>query len=150
MTNGIWTSIGIEYPVTRDEISAVARKMIELYGKRAHIEAANNCSAALEAEDLDTYDLWLAINSTITSLLHPSFHARSYQPPKLVFTEADVWVAAKQMLELFPDNAITIAAQRAEGAYNDYDTETFNFWTSIKKALEIVKRQKPSDGEAMN
>lgn len=146
----IWTSIGIDYPVSRDEIAAVARKMIEVHGKRAPHEAAERSRAALHNEDMDTYDLWLAIGSAITAILYPDFHERSFEEPKNQYSEADVWAAARQIMKLEPEYPSITAAQRADGLLGEGDMEGSAFWIRVTKALEDIERKAPRDGERIN
>lgn len=150
MSDQIWLSIGIEYPVSREEITAVARKMIELHGKRAPHEASERSRTALHAEDMDTYDLWLAIGGTITSILYPDFHARSYEEPKSQYSEADVWAAARQIMKIDPQYPSITAAQRADGLLDEGDMEGSAFWIRVTKALEELERNAPRDGEVVN
>lgn len=134
----------------REDLSPIARKMIELYDKRAAMEASEYSRTALHAGDMDTYDLWLAIGGAITAILFPSFHARSYETPKAQFSEADVWTAARQMMELYPEYPSLTAAQRADGALDDGDMEGSAFWIRVTKALEDMERKAPRHGERIN
>lgn len=150
MLEEVWTSIGIEYPVTRDEIAAVARKMIELHGKHAPHEASERSRTALGAEDMDTYDLWLAIGGAITAILFPDFHERSFEKPKTQYSEADVWAAARQIMKMEPEYPSLTAAQRADGLLDEGDMDGSAFWIRVTKALEDIERKAPRDDEALN
>lgn len=150
MIDEVWTSIGIEYPVSREEIAAVARKMIELHGKRAPHEASERSRTALHADDMDTYDLWLAIGGAITAILFPAFHERAFEEPKTQYSEADVWAAARQIMKMDPEYPSITAAQRADGLLDEGDMEGSAFWIRVTKALEEMDRKAPRDGEKMN
>ena len=150
MPDEIWTSIGIDYPVSREEIAAVARKMIDLHGKQAPHEASERSRTALHAEDMDTYDLWMAIGGTITAILFPDFYERSFEEPKTNYSEADVWAAARQIMKMEPKYPSITAAQRADGLLDEGDMEGSAFWISVTKALEEMERQRPRNGEAVN
>jgi hypothetical protein len=64
--------------------------------------------------------------------------------------EIDIWRAAKQMLDRYPDGAEMAAAQRADKAYEEGDMFNFNLWRRITKAVGELLRQKPSSDEAVN
>lgn len=150
MGDDVWTSIGIDYPVSREEIAAVARKMIELHGKQAPHEASERSRTALHAEDMEAYDLWMAIGGTISAILFPDFYERSFEEPKAQYSEADVWAAARQIMKMEPDYPSITAAQRADGLLDEGDMEGSAFWIRVTKALENMERKQPRDGEAMN
>jgi hypothetical protein len=124
--------------------------MIELYGKAAPIEASERCNKALRDEDMDTYDLWQAITGTISQIMFPAFHDRSYEQPKRQFSEADVWTATRQMMELDPKYPSIGAAQRADALLDEGDMEGSAFWVRVTKALEEMERRVPRDGETVN
>lgn len=136
--------------MTQEEHIAVARKMIELHGQRAPFEASEYCSKALRAKDMDTYELWLAICGTITTILHPNFAARAYESPKVQLSEAAVWTAVCQMMELYPEYPSLTAAQRADAELEEGDMEGSAFWIRVTKALEEMERKAPNQGEAVN
>ena len=150
MPDEIWTSIGIAYPVSREDVAAVARKMIELHGKQAPHEASERSRTALHAGEMDTYDLWLAIGGAITAILYPDFHERSFEEPKSNYSEADVWAAARQIMKIDPDYPSITAAQRADGLLDEGDMEGSAFWIRVTKALEDMERKAPRDDEALN
>jgi hypothetical protein len=67
-----------------------------------------------------------------------------------VMEEIDIWRAAKQMVELYPEGAVMAAAQRADSAYEQGDMFNFELWRRITKAVSELERQKPDEGEAIN
>jgi len=64
--------------------------------------------------------------------------------------EIEIWRAAKQMLDLYPDGAELAAAQRADKALEIGDMFNFSLWTRITKAIQEIERQKPGSDEAVN
>jgi hypothetical protein len=147
----IWQTLGIKRPAAGDEdMTQIANRMIELFGEKAAHEAADRCNEANHDGDIESYDLWLAITMTITTIQYPNFAARAYEPPKVKYTEKEVWTTAKQMLEFYPETASFAAAQRADGALDEGDMETCSFWIRITKALENMERKSPHHGESLN
>ena len=49
--------------------------------------------------------------------------------------EIDVWRAANQVIQLFPEDPVLEAAQRADRAYEAGDMFNFRLWTRITKAV---------------
>jgi hypothetical protein len=64
--------------------------------------------------------------------------------------EIDIWRAAKQMLDLYPEGAELAAAQRADKALEMGDVFNYHLWTRITKAVQDLERQKPKRGEPIN
>ena len=64
--------------------------------------------------------------------------------------EIDIWRAAKQMMDYYPEEPATHAARRADKALAEGDTEGFSVWCKITKAIEELARTKPKDGGALN
>lgn len=58
--------------------------------------------------------------------------------------DIDVWRAAKQMIELYPNDPEMAAAQRADAAYEAGDMFNFDLWTRINRAVAELLRQKPA------
>ena len=64
--------------------------------------------------------------------------------------EIDIWRAAKQIIELYPDDPEMAAAQRADSAYSQGDMFNFDLWTRIAKAVTELERVRPTRGQPIN
>lgn len=62
----------------------------------------------------------------------------------------DIWRAAKQMLELYPEGAEMAAAQRADASYEQGDMFNFELWRRITNAVKELERQKPHVDEPLH
>ena len=61
--------------------------------------------------------------------------------------DVDVWRAAKQIIELYPNDPEMAAAQRADSAYEQGDMLNFDLWTRITKAVTELERVRPTRGQ---
>ena len=64
--------------------------------------------------------------------------------------EIDIWRAAKQIIELYPDDPEMAAAQRADTAYDKGDMFNFDLWTRITKAVTELEHVRPNRGQPIN
>jgi hypothetical protein len=64
--------------------------------------------------------------------------------------DIDVWRAAKQMIDLYPNDPEMAAAQRADAAYEAGDMFNFDLWTRIAKAVTELEKVRPSRGQRAN
>ena len=64
--------------------------------------------------------------------------------------DVDIWRAAKQVIELYPEDPDLAASTRADSAYEQGDMFNFALWTRITRAVQDLKRGRPRDGEAVN
>jgi hypothetical protein len=67
-----------------------------------------------------------------------------------IIEELDVWRAAKQMMDYYPDEPAIHAARRADKALAEGDTEGFSVWNRITKAIEELCRKSPRDSGVLN
>jgi hypothetical protein len=65
-------------------------------------------------------------------------------------SDLEVWRAAQQMIDLYPDDPIMATAQRADSAYEQGDIFNFNLWSRVNRAVVELIRQTPSEGEPVN
>jgi hypothetical protein len=64
-------------------------------------------------------------------------------------SDVDVWRAAQQIVDRYPEDPEMAAAQRADSAYEQGDLFNFNLWTRITKAVSDLV-QKPSASDPIN
>jgi hypothetical protein len=64
-------------------------------------------------------------------------------------SEIDIWRAANQVIQLFPEDPILEAAQRADRAYEAGDMFNFRLWARIAKAVGQLLSKRP-DGVLLN
>jgi hypothetical protein len=143
-----------DYPywaVAAEDIERAAHQMIKMHGKDAPKQAALRSNEAREAGDEFNYELWLRVAMAVVAVQFPQQDREIIYSTNLkVFTEAEVWAAAKLLLEYFPDCASLLAAQRADGALEEGDTDNFEGWRRISRAVEELERVKPRPDEPLN
>lgn len=61
--------------------------------------------------------------------------------------DLDVWRAAQQIIELYPNDPEMAAAQRADSAYEQGDMFNFDLWTRVTKAVTELERVRPTRGQ---
>lgn len=138
-------------PITPEVIERAAHQMIKRYGKEAAKQAAVRSNSAMETGDEFNHELWLRVAMAVVALQFPKNEREIiYSNAPKDFTKAEVWAAARLMIEYFPDCASFLAAQRADGALDQGDVEGCNAWARISKAAQELERTKPRDGEALN
>ncbi len=64
--------------------------------------------------------------------------------------DIDIWRSAAQLLEQYPDEADLVAARRADALLEQGDSEGFHVWKRITDAVDVLRREKPREGEAVN
>jgi hypothetical protein len=64
--------------------------------------------------------------------------------------DIEVWRAAQQIINLYPDEPELAAGQRADAAYEADDMFNFDLWTRIAKAVRELVTTKPHVGKAIN
>lgn len=60
--------------------------------------------------------------------------------------EIDIWRAADQMMRMYGDDAVTMAAMRADALLAEGDTDGYFVWKRICRAIDDLA-QKPSASE---
>ncbi|MBN9590287.1 MAG: hypothetical protein BGN85_12975 [Alphaproteobacteria bacterium 64-11] len=64
--------------------------------------------------------------------------------------EIDIWRTAKILIDAHGENAWLEAAQRADHALEDGSPEGVTVWKRVLRAVEDLRRQKPSASEPLN
>lgn len=54
--------------------------------------------------------------------------------------EIDIWRAADQMMRMYEDEAVTMAAMRADALLAEGDTDGFFAWKRICRAIDDLRR----------
>ncbi len=65
-------------------------------------------------------------------------------------SDIDVWRAAKQLIELYPNDPVMAAAHRADSAYEQGDMFNFTLWGRIANAIAELEKVRPSRGKPPN
>jgi len=139
------------HPVTQEVINRAAHQLIKRYGKEAARQAAIRSNSALEVGDEFNHDLWLRVAMAVVAVHYPVEEREViYSAEPKDFSEAEVWAAARLILEYFPKHGSLLAGQRADGALEEGDGEGFGAWLRISRAIEELERTKPGEGEALN
>jgi hypothetical protein len=63
--------------------------------------------------------------------------------------DIDVWRAAKQIVDLYPNDPEMAAAQRADSAYEQGDMFNFDLWTGITNAVTELERVRSGLGRTV-
>jgi hypothetical protein len=64
--------------------------------------------------------------------------------------EIDIWRTAKILMDAHGDKAWLEAAQRADHAIEDGNTDAEAVWKRVLKAITELDRQKPAEGQGLN
>jgi len=64
--------------------------------------------------------------------------------------DIEVWRAANQIIQAYPEEPEFVASQRADAAYSAGDMFNFELWTRIARAVGALVRTKPHVGTAIN
>jgi hypothetical protein len=64
--------------------------------------------------------------------------------------DIEVWRAAQQVINQYPEEPELAAPQRADAAYEVGDMFNFELWRRVAKAVRELVRTKPEDGKAIN
>jgi len=65
-------------------------------------------------------------------------------------SDLDVWRAAQQIINQYPEEPELAACHRADAAYEAGDMFNFELWQRVAKAVTELLRTKPSDGRDLN
>ncbi len=66
-------------------------------------------------------------------------------------TDLDIWRSADALMKQHGDDAVIVAALRADEFLSLGDTEGCAVWVRIARAIDSLQRkQKPREGEAVN
>ncbi len=138
-------------PVTAEVIERAAHQMIKQYGKDAPKQAALRSNAAMDAGDSFNHELWLRVAMAVVAVQFPKQDREIIYSTNLkTFSDAEVWAAARLMIEYFPEIASFLAAQRADSALDQGDMENFEGWSRISKAAQELERTAPRPDESLN
>jgi hypothetical protein len=64
--------------------------------------------------------------------------------------EIDIWRTAKILVDAHGENAAIQAAMRADYALEDGFPDAVNVWMQVKRAVEVLQRQKPNKADTLN
>jgi hypothetical protein len=64
--------------------------------------------------------------------------------------ELDIWRAASILVKRYREEAVFIAAKRADALLDQGDPEGFSTWVRIAKAITELERKSPHRGERAN
>lgn len=62
----------------------------------------------------------------------------------------DLWRAADLMIKLYGENAMLMAAQRADALLEQGDTEGFFAWKRVARAIDDLERRQRRSDEVVN
>lgn len=62
--------------------------------------------------------------------------------------DIDIWRAASQMIDLYPDEAESASLKRADSALAQGDLFNFQLWSKITKAVQALERK--AEGQALH
>ena len=65
-------------------------------------------------------------------------------------SDLDVWRAAQQIINRYPEEPEFAACQRADAAYEAGDMFNFALWQRVAKAVAKLQQTRPTDMGAIN
>ena len=65
-------------------------------------------------------------------------------------TQLDIWRSADALMKQYGTGAVFIAALRADEFLARGDRESCSVWARITLAIDVLLREKPREGEAVN
>ena len=65
-------------------------------------------------------------------------------------SDLDIYRSANELVKHYGDDAVSVAAQRADALLNAGDVPGYSAWRRIVDAIEELQRKRPGNGERAN